>query len=300
MAMVNVPLSEESQVVSLEQEASWRQTFRRFLRHRMAILGLFFLSVLTLSAIFAPLLAPYSPNAIHLSQQLLPPSQAHWLGTDSLGRDEFTRLLYGGQVSLMVGFFTMLVATTLGTFVGSVAGYFGGWTDVLLMRFVDYVLSFPAIFLLLILINLSGGKANVLEMVMYLGFFGWTGTARIVRGQFLTLREMEFVEAAKASGATGMRVIFRHILPNSMAPILVSAAFKVAEAMLAEASLDYLGFGLPPSIPSWGNLLTSANTYFVSEPWLAIAPGLIITFTVVSIFFIGDALRDALDPKVVR
>jgi peptide/nickel transport system permease protein len=191
----------------------------------------------------------------------------------------------------------MLLGTAIGVALGSMAGYMGGWVDTLVMRLVDLVLSFPAIFLLLILINWTGGRAPVVMMVAYLGLFGWTGLARIVRAEYLSLRAREFVEEARAIGAGARRIIFRHILPNAMGPILVQAAFAVACAILAEAALDFLGFGLPPEIPTWGNLMTQAEDYITSNPILAIAPGGVVTITVVSVFFIGDALRDALDVR---
>jgi peptide/nickel transport system permease protein len=206
-------------------------------------------------------------------------------------------VIYGGRISLMVGFTAMAVGTGIGVVLGSAAGYLGGWVDTLVMRFVDLMLSFPAIFLLLILLNWTGGRAPVLMMIGYLGVFGWTGLARIVRAEYLVLREREFVEEARAMGAGSRRIIFRHVLPNAMAPILVQAAFAVAGAILAEAALDFLGFGLPPEIPTWGNLLTQAEDYITSNPVLAVAPGMVITLTVVAVFFIGDALRDALDVR---
>ncbi len=235
--------------------------------------------------------------ALDPDHSLASPSLRHVFGTDDLGRDEFTRVLYGGRLSLLIGITAMLLGTAIGATLGSVAGYVGGVVDTLVMRFVDLVLSFPAIFLLLILINWTGGRAPVVMMVAYLGLFGWTGVARIVRAEYLSLRAREFVEEARAMGAGVRRIIFRHILPNAMAPILVQTAFAVAGAILAEAALDFLGFGLPPEIPTWGNLMTQAESYITSNPILAIAPGGVVTLTVVSVFFIGDALRDAFDVR---
>ena len=206
-------------------------------------------------------------------------------------------MVYGGRISLLVGLTAMLLGSGIGVLLGSTAGYLGGRADTAIMRFVDLMLSFPAIFLLLILLNWTGGRAPVLMMIAYLGLFGWTGLARIVRAEYLVLREREFVEGARAMGAGRRRIIFRHILPNAAAPILVQAAFAVAGAILAEAALDFLGFGLPPEIPTWGNLLTQAEDYITSNPILAIAPGVVITLTVVAVFFIGDALRDVLDVR---
>ncbi len=275
----------------------WALVWVRFRRHRMALLGVGVLAMVMASAVLAPFITPYNPTALDPDHSLSGPSRQHILGTDDLGRDEFARVLYGGRISLLVGITAMLVGTAIGVLLGSVAGYMGGWVDTLVMRLVDLVLSFPAIFLLLILINWTGGRAPVVMMVAYLGLFGWTGLARIVRGEYLSLRAREFVEGARAMGAGVRRIIFRHILPNAMAPILVQAAFAVAGAILAEAALDFLGFGLPPEIPTWGNLMTQAEDYITSNPILAVAPGLVVTLTVVAVFFIGDALRDALDVR---
>jgi peptide/nickel transport system permease protein len=273
-------------------------TWQRFRRHRAALAGLTVLAVIVAGATFAPAITSYSPTALDPDHSLARPSRQHILGTDDLGRDEFARVVYGGRISLLVGLTAMLLGSAIGVVMGSAAGYMGGWVDTVIMRFVDLMLSFPAIFLLLILINWTGGRAPVLMMIAYLGLFGWTGLARIVRAEYLALRAREFVEEARALGAGTRRIIFRHILPNAMAPILVQAAFAVAGAILAEAALDFLGFGLPPDIPTWGNLLTQAEDYISSNPILAVAPGLVITLTVVAVFFIGDALRDALDVRV--
>ncbi|HET7265620.1 MAG TPA: ABC transporter permease [bacterium] len=269
----------------------------RFRRHRMALAGVAVLAVIVAGVVCAPLLTRYDPTALDPDHSLSPPAHNHILGTDDLGRDEFARVLFGGRVSLLVGITAMLLGTAIGVTFGSVAGYMGGWVDTAVMRLVDLVLSFPAIFLLLILLNWTAGRAPVIMMVAYLGLFGWTGLARIVRAEYLSLRSREFVEDARAAGAGTPRIIFRHILPNAMGPILVQAAFAVAGAMLAEAALDFLGFGLPPGIPTWGNLMTQAQNYMTTNPVLVIAPGLVVTLTVVSVFFIGDALRDALDVR---
>ena len=276
----------------------WGLTWQRFRRHRAALAGLTVLAVIVAGATFAPAITSYSPTALDPDHSLARPSRQHILGTDDLGRDEFARVVYGGRISLLVGLTAMLLGSAIGVVMGSAAGYMGGWVDTVIMRFVDLMLSFPAIFLLLILINWTGGRAPVLMMIAYLGLFGWTGLARIVRAEYLALRAREFVEEARALGAGTRRIIFRHILPNAMAPILVQAAFAVAGAILAEAALDFLGFGLAPDIPTWGNLLTQAEDYISSDPILAVAPGLVITLTVVAVFFIGDALRDALDVRV--
>ncbi len=300
MATANLPPLEgelEADPMGDSGPSGLRRFWRRFARHKLALIGLGILVFLLLVAIFAPFLTPYSPTSPNLTQVLLPPSAAHPLGTDELGRDVLARLMYGGRISFLVGFLSMIIATSIGVVYGATAGYLGGIWDRLMMRFVDLVMSFPAIFLLLIVLNLTGSNASVGLMILYLGLFGWTGLSRIVRSQVLSLKTNEYVEAARAQGASTRRILFKHVLPGAMAPVWVSAAFGVAGAMLAEASLDFLGFGLQPQIPSWGNMLDSAESYIVTHPLLILAPGLVITIAVVAINFVGDALRDALDPR---
>lgn len=298
MATTTIPPIEKPLVPEAPPEKSGTErAIRRFMRHRLAIVGLIVLLILVLVSIFAPLLTPYSPTQVNLSQTLLPPSAAHPLGTDELGQDVLARLMYGGRISFLVGFCSMAIATTIGVVYGAMSGYLGGIWDRLMMRFVDLVMSFPTIFLLLVVLNLTSSSASVGLMILYLGLFGWTGLARIVRSQVLSLKSREYVEAARSQGAGLLRIVFKHVLPGAMAPVWVSAAFGVAGAMLSEASLDFLGFGLSPNIPSWGNMLDSAENYIVTHPIMILAPGLVITIAVVAINFIGDALRDALDPR---
>ena len=273
------------------------QFFRRFFHHRLAMVGTIVLVTMVLASIFAPLLDHQSPTAQNLYDTMAPPSALHPLGTDDLGRDVLSRLLYGGRISFLVGFGSMVISTSIGTVFGAVAGYLGGVWDRLMMRFVDLMLSFPAIFLLLVVLNLLGGQASVGLMILYLGLLGWGGLARIVRSQVLSIKEQDFVLAARMSGCGSMRILFRHVLPNAMAPVWVWAAFAMGGSMLAEASLDFLGFGLSPSIPSWGNMLDDAQNYISSNPWMILIPGITITIAVVAINFIGDGLRDALDPR---
>ena len=280
-----------------EVQKNGTRFFRRLFRHRLALVGFIVLAVMVLASVFAPLITRQSPTTPNLFQTLLPPSPQYWLGTDELGRDVFARLLYGGRVSFVVGLFSTAIATVIGTVYGAVSGFFGGIIDRVMMRFVDLILSFPAIFLLLVVLNLLGGQASVAIMVLYLGFFGWGGLARIVRSQVLSLKQQEFVEEARALGAGRLRLVFRHVLPGAMAPVWVTAAFGIGGNMLAEASLDFLGFGLSPAIPSWGNMLSSAQNYIVTNPVMILAPGLAITIAVFAINFVGDGLRDALDPR---
>jgi peptide/nickel transport system permease protein len=266
----------------------------RFRAHRLAVLGLLVLAVLAALAALAPWVAPYSPSAIDLGHIAAAPSLAHPLGTDELGRDVLTRIMYGGRVSLLVGICSMLIAASIGVPYGAVAGYHGGRVDMLMMRAIDFLLSFPTIFVLLIMASFQRG--SVLTVVLYIGLFSWMGLARLVRAQVLSLRERDFVMAARSLGAHSSRIIVRHLVPNAVAPVIVAATLGVAGAMLVEAVLDFLGFGVPPDTPTWGNLLTNAESYFTTAPVLAVAPGLVITVAVVCVNFVGDALRDALDP----
>ncbi|HEY9325986.1 MAG TPA: ABC transporter permease, partial [Candidatus Limnocylindria bacterium] len=227
-----------------------------------------------------------------------PPSLAHPFGTDDLGRDLATRILYGGRVSLSVGLLAVTVAVSLGTFVGVLAGYYGRWIDSLLMRFVDMMYSFPRLFLL-ILFGVFFKGMTIGVIVIVLGLLSWMTTSRLVRATFLSLKNREFVEAARCIGASDRRIIVRHILPNSLAPIIVAATLGVAAAIIAESTLSFLGLGIQPPTPSWGNMLNHATTDMAKAPWIAIFPGFFIFLAVVSINFIGDGLRDALDPRHV-
>jgi peptide/nickel transport system permease protein len=253
------------------------------------------LILMVLAAVFAGSIAPYGENEIDLFNITAPPSNAHLLGTDELGRDELSRLFYGGRISLLVGVATALLATAIGIVVGAVAGYYGGWLDAALMRFVDVMLAFPAIFLLLILFSIVG--SSVWSVIVFLGLFSWMWLARIIRGEFMSLKQRDFVEAARSIGVPDGRLIVRHLLPNVTAAIIVSLTLDVAYAMLAEAALSFLGFGVPPGTPTWGNMLNAARPNFTTAPLLAIAPGLTLTIAVLAINFVGDGLRDAFDPR---
>jgi peptide/nickel transport system permease protein len=259
------------------------------------LFGLLVITLMALAAIFADQIAPYGENEIDLFNITAQPSEDYVLGTDELGRDELSRLLYGGRISLSVGIGAALISTLLGIIVGAIAGYFGGWLDTVLMRFIDLMLAFPAIFLLLILFAIYG--SSVLSVVLFLGLFSWMWLARIIRGEFMSLKQRDFVEAARSIGVPNGLIIRRHLLPNVMAAIIVSATLNIAVAMLSEASLSFLGFGVPPETPTWGNMLNAARPYYVTVPLLAIAPGLTLTLAVLAINFVGDGLRDALDPR---
>lgn len=267
-----------------------RGGFARFLRHRVAVGASVVLLTIIAISIGAPLLTHYGPNQLALlSPYLAPGTGGHVLGTNALGEDVWTRLLYGGRVSLLVAFAAATMASVLGIAVGSLAGYYGHWVDNILMRFVDLVLSFPDLFLLLVLASYTGLSEGT--MILFIGGFSWMGMARMVRGVFLTLRELPMVESARAIGAGSWRIILRYLLPGAMGPVIVALTFAVARAMLLEAALDFLGFGISPSVPTWGNMLVSAQQSLSAQPLAVVAPGLMITATVLSLNFIGDGLR---------
>lgn len=277
----------------------WAIIWRRLRRSRSALIGTVVLVIVTLASLFAGVLAPYGPNEIDLFNITAPPSREHWLGTDALGRDEFSRLLYGGRLSLAIGVSAAVLSVLLGIIVGAVAGFYGGWVDSMLMRFVDLMLAFPSIFLLLIVAALLDG-ITVVNIVVFLAAFGWMWLARVIRGEFLSLKQREFVEAARMIGVPGKRIMFQHLLPNVTGPIIVALTLDIALYILSEATLSFLGFGVKPENPTWGNMLNEARTYSTTHPMLVIAPGLTITIVVLAINFIGDGLRDAFDPKSGR
>lgn len=283
------------ELVTKPPRSPWSIAVSRFRRSKLAILGLLMISLLVLATIFAGAIAPYGENEIDLFNITAQPSEAHVLGTDELGRDELSRLLYGGRISLSVGVGAALISTLLGILVGAISGFYGGRVDTLLMRFVDLMLAFPAIFLLLILFAMYG--SSVFSVILFLGVFSWMWLARIIRGEFMSLKQRDFVEAARAIGVPNGKIIRRHLLPNVMAAIIVSATLNIAYAMLSEATLSFLGFGVPPDTPTWGNMLNAARAYYVTVPLLAIAPGLTLTIGVLAINFVGDGLRDAFDPR---
>jgi peptide/nickel transport system permease protein len=272
-------------------------TWRRFRRHRLALTGGLAALALTLAAAAAPLLAPYPPDRIDLASRWMPPSRAHLLGADELGRDVLSRLLYAGRVSLAVGYAVAVNVAVIGMVLGALAGFYGRTVDTVLMRLVDVLLSVPTLPLYLILAAVVPG-GGISRIILIFSAFGWTGVARLVRGQVLSLRHQDFVLAARASGGSEWRVIFRHILPNALAPVIVAATLAVGGAILGESALSYLGLGIAPPTPSWGNMLQRAQEYVFNAAWLAIAPGACIFLTVLSFNFLGDGLRDALDPRL--
>jgi len=278
---------------------------RRFTRHRLALPSLGVLALMILSAALAPL-SRYAPTEQSLRDDLLPPSAAHWFGTDDLGRDVFTRTLYGGRISLIVGLAATALSLAIGLLVGALAGHFGGWLDNVLMRVTDVFLSFPTLFVLILIgtmlrdLPLPGLRNSVVVVVLVIAVLSWMWPARLLRGSFLALREREFIVATRALGASDWRIIFHHGLPNSLGLLIVHGTLETAFAIIAESGLSYLGFGVQPPTPSWGNLLAEAQTYALRAPWLAVFPGVMIFVTVLAINAVGDALRDALDPHVTR
>lgn len=274
---------------------TWQQTLARFRAHRLAMASVVVLAALALLCILAPL-SPYDPERTALALINEPPTPAHPLGTDALGRDLATRILFGGRVSLSIGVLAVAVAILLGTLVGGLAGYYGRWVDGALMRFVDMMFSFPRLFLLILVAVLAKGL-TIPVLIVVLGALSWMTTSRLVRATFLSLKEREFVVAARALGGGDAHIIRRHLLPNAMAPIIVSATLGVAGTIVAESTLSFLGLGIQPPTPSWGNMLEDATQDLARAPWAAFFPGLAIFLAVVAINFIGDGLRDALDPR---
>ena len=288
----------ESATTDLEVSGVWK----RFRRHPGAIAGTAVLFFIVMASLLAPL-SPYPPNESNIQERYQPPSLQHPMGTDALGRDLLTRVLYGGRISLSVGLIVVVISLFLGVTVGAVAGYLGGTVDNILMRITDAMLSLPA-FLVLILLSAMMReqsmplmeKNNVLSIALVIGLLSWMTTARLVRAIFLIQREMDYVLAAQALGASGFRITTRHILPNGMGPIIVEATLELGYAIIEESGLSFLGFGIQPPTPSWGNLLSDALGHFTQYPWLGIFPGLMIFFTIISVNYIGDGLRDAFDP----
>lgn len=265
-------------------------------RNPLALAGLVTVAILGLTAIFAPLIAPHDPRFIQAARVLEPPSAEHLLGTDDLGRDVASRMIYGARISLSVGFVAVGIAVTIGILIGALAGYYGGWVDAAAMRFTDIMLCFPTFFLILAVIAFL--QPSIWNIMIVIGATGWMGVARLVRAEFMSLREREFVVAARAQGIGDVRIILRHILPNAMAPVYVSAILGVAGAVLTESGLSFLGLGVQPPTPSWGNILTAGKDNIEIAWWLSVFPGLAILATVLAYNLLGEGIRDALDPRL--
>jgi len=273
----------------------YREFWSRFSENRLAAAGLVIIVALFVLSLSASFITPYDPDAIDAWHVLLPPSSAHWFGTDELGRDVFTRVIFGARVSLKVGFVAVGIAVLIGTVVGLFAGFYGGWLEALLMRLVDIMLCFPTFFLILAVIAML--EPSIWYIMVIIGLTGWMGVARLVRAEVLSLKSRDFVLAARVLGASDLRIIFRHILPNALSPVLVSATLGVAGAILTESALSFLGIGVQPPTPSWGNILTSGKDYIEFAWWLSLFPGVAILVTVLSYNLVGEGIRDALDPR---
>jgi ABC-type dipeptide/oligopeptide/nickel transport system permease subunit len=287
--------------MAVEARSQWDLFKRQFLSHKLAMASLVILVIISLAAIFADWVAPYDYAAQDIRSRSLPPSFEGWhlFGTDKIGRDYFSRVLYGTRTSIFVAFLVAFLSTAIGTFVGALAGYYRGWLDNILMRFTDFVIAVPFLAILLVAAAYLG-RGSPWRVALILSFLLWTTIARIVRGNYLSLREKEFVEAARASGAGDFRIMFRHMLPNTLGPIIVNATLTVATAILLEATLSFLGFGIQPPTPALGKLIDDGKNAMLTDWWLVFMPGLTIVTICLCINFIGDGLRDALDPTQPR
>jgi len=304
-------MADTNQISSLKEsnqpdhENMTAMIWRRFRKHPGAVVGAIVLTIIILSTILVPL-SPYDPETSNLKSRLQPPSWEHPFGTDALGRDMLTRVLYGGRISLMVGLMVVMITLSIGVPVGAIAGYFGGWIDNLLMRIIDATLALPSLLVLILLgavlreVKVDFIEKNtVITIAVALGLLSWMTVARLVRAIFLALRDMEYVQAARALGASNTRIILQEILPNGVGPIIVESTLGIGYAIMEESGLSFLGFGIRPPTPSWGNLLSNAQEHLTQHPWLAIFPGVMIFLTIISVNYIGDGLRDALDPHKV-
>ncbi|MHB1133056.1 MAG: ABC transporter permease [Chloroflexota bacterium] len=286
----------------------WALVWQRFRRHRLAYASLFVIGFFLAMSIAAPLIAPYPFDKINMTETYALPSAQHLLGTDELGRDIFSRLVYAGRISLTVALVATVLSTVVGVIIGSVAAFYRGSAEAVLMRLTDVMLALPILPLLLVLSkmlreytelrSLFGDYLSVTVIVVTLTVFGWMYPARIVYSSVLSLREYEFTVAARALGASGPRILFQHLVPNAMAPVIVISTLGFGQRVVLEATLSFLGLGVTPPVPSWGNMLSQAYTYMLRNPWLAVYPGLFIFLTVLAVNFLGDALRDALDPRL--
>jgi peptide/nickel transport system permease protein len=269
-----------------------------FYKNKLTLAGSGIVVLLFVVSILAPVISPYDPGAIDLQNVLAPPSAGHWFGTDQLGRDVMSRMIWGARISLKVGFVATGLAIFIGMILGAVAGFYGGWIDALIMRFVDVMLCFPTFFLILAVIAFL--EPSIWNIMIVIGLTGWMGVTRLVRADFISLRERDFVRAARAIGASDARIIFLHILPNALASILVAATLGIAGAILTESALSFLGIGVQPPTPSWGNILTAGKDNIDIAWWLSLYPGLAILITVVGYNLLGEGIRDASDPRLKR
>jgi peptide/nickel transport system permease protein len=290
----------------MRQDTLYSIAWRHFRKHKPAIAGMIVLALLVIGATLAPLVTGYDPGTTHILDKYLPPSLQHLMGTDGLGRDMFLRSMDGGRISLLIGLTAMLLAVSIGTLVGALAGFYGGNIDNVLMRIADIMLTMPTLFVAILLTQLLRAgvipflSAGIIPIVLVIAATSWMSVARLVRAQYLSIKQKEFIEAARSAGAKNWRLIVRHILPNAISPIIVAATLRVGAAIITESGLSYLGFGVQPPTPTWGNMLRNAQSEMDYAPWTAIFPGLFIFLTVISVNYIGDGLRDALDPHHVE
>lgn len=271
------------------------QVFKKALRNPLAMAGFIIIMLVFVLALFAPIISPYDPNEINVKAILLGPSSQYWMGTDGLGRDVLSRMLHGGRISLLVGLVAVGISTLIGIVLGALAGYYRGWVDTVIMRLVDVMLSIPSFFLILAVIAFL--TPSIINIMIVIGLTSWMGVTRLVRAEFLSLSEREFVLASRTLGAKDARLIFTHLLPNSLTPIIVSAVLGVAGAVLMESGLSFLGLGVQAPQASWGNILTDGKEYIQFAWWLSLFPGLAILITVLGYNLLGEGLRDALDPR---
>ncbi|MFH1779213.1 MAG: ABC transporter permease [Candidatus Omnitrophota bacterium] len=272
----------------------WARGDETFIINKLTLFGVIIVGIMAILAIFAPIVATYDPNEINLKDALIGPSKEHLLGTDSLGRDLFSRMVYGARISLSVGFVAVGIAVLIGVLLGSIAGYYGSWIDSVISRFIDIMLCFPSFFLILSVIAILG--PNILNIMVVIGITSWMGVARLIRAEILSLKEREFIEAARAIGASDLRIIVRHLIPNGIGPVLVSATLGVAGAILLESGLSFLGLGVQPPTPSWGNILTEAKSTLGIAWWITVFPGLAILITVLGYNLLGEGLREIFNP----
>ncbi len=280
----------EPRPAGTEMARTTPHVWRHLRRHRPALASLVIVTLIAMVCALAPVIAPYGFDTIDLANIRQPPSARHWMGTDDLGRDLFTRVLYGGRISILIGVLAALIATGLGSAVGALAGFYGGRVDSVLMRTTDVVYAIPTLPLLIVLTSYTGGA--LAPMAAIIGVLSWMTTARVVRSQVLSVREMAYIEAARSIGATNARIILRHVLPNTLGPIIVGGTLAVGNAIILESSLSFLGLGVQPPTPTWGNMLQDAQATMATKPWLTIFPGLAILVVVLAVNFIGDGLQD--------
>jgi peptide/nickel transport system permease protein len=288
--------SQAAAVGGMTRQTQFGNIRRRFLRNKLALMGLVMITIVFLTAIFAPIVATHPPKAQDLTITLQTPSSEHWLGTDELGRDVFSRIVYGTRIAVSVGLASIFLALVIGVILGSISGYIGKFWDTLIMRVADVFFAFPLIIGAVVIILVVG--RGVTPVILAIGLFSWATVARLLRSSILSIRESEYVEAARSLGASKWRIVTRHVLPNSMAPVLVYAMVSVATAIVAQASLSFLGVGVPPDVPDWGNMISSGQKFFGFKDYLWFFPSMAVVFTVLGFVFVGDGMRDALDPRL--